>query len=153
MTNNPIEIIKADHATVEELFQEYEGLGDGAVATKRTLVDQIIEELTLHAEMEETLCYPAFQEAFNKEDDKMVEEAYVEHQGAKNILEELKTLDPEQPEFDANVKVLMEQIRHHVEEEESELLPKAEKELPEEELAAMGDAMMEFKESGSEMMV
>ncbi len=147
MTNNPVAIIKKDHKTVEGLFKEYEGLGDGAVATKRKVVDQIINELTIHAEMEELLCYPRFLEAFNKEDDKMVEEAYVEHAGAKKLLSDLKSLQPDQPEFDASVKVLMEQIRHHVEEEETELLPTVEKEIPEEELEAMGDEMIVFKEA------
>lgn len=147
MTHNPVAIIKKDHQLVEGLFKEYEGLGDDAVATKRKVVDQIIEELTNHAEMEETLCYPRFKEAFDKEDDKMVEEAYVEHAGAKNLLNDLKTLQPDQPEFDASVKVLMEQIRHHVEEEETELLPTVEKEVPEEELEAMGNEMAAFKES------
>lgn len=147
MTINPVAIIKQDHKTVEGLFKEYESLGDGAVATKRKVVDQIIEELTNHAEMEETLCYPRFKEVFNKEDDKMVEEAYVEHTGAKKLLSDLATLEPDQPEFDASVKVLMEQIRHHVEEEETELLPTVEKEMPEEELEIMGNEMIAFKES------
>lgn len=147
MTNDPVQIIKKDHKTVEGLFKEYEGLGDGAVATKRKVVDQIIEELTIHAEMEEQLCYPTFKEVFDKEDDKMVEEAYVEHAGAKKLLSDLISLQPEQPEFDASVKVLMEQIRHHVEEEETELLPTVEKEAPEEALEAMGNEMIAFKES------
>lgn len=149
MTNDPVAIIKNDHKTVEGLFKEYEGLGDGAHVTKRKVVDQIIEALTIHADMEETICYPRFLKAFNKEDDKMVEEAYVEHAGAKNLLANLRTLQPEEAEFDASVKVLMEQIRHHVKEEESELLPTVKKEVPEEELAAMGDKMLAFKEARS----
>jgi hemerythrin superfamily protein len=147
MENDPIAIIKEDHEKVEALFREYEELGDSAYATKRKIADQVIMELTAHAEMEETICYPAFKEAFTKEDDKMVDEAYVEHEGAKMLLAKLEGLDAEDPEFDASMKVLMEQIRHHVEEEEGELLPAVEEEVPEEELAAMGDAMMEFKES------
>lgn len=147
MQNDPISIIKQDHQTVEDLFQEYETLGDDALVTKRKLVDQIITELTLHSEMEETICYPRFEEVFNKEEDKMVEEAYVEHAGAKKLLDDLRKLEPDQPEFDASVQVLMEQIRHHVEEEETELLPAVEKEMPEEELEAMGDEMAAFKES------
>lgn len=147
MTNNPIAILKKDHKMVEGLFKEYEGLGDGAVATKRKVADQIIEELTVHAEMEETLCYPRFKEAFNKEDDKMVDEAYVEHAGAKKLLDDLKSLQPDQPEFDASVKVLMEQIRHHVKEEEHELFPAVEKEVPETELEVMGNQMISFKEA------
>jgi hemerythrin superfamily protein len=147
MTNNPIEIIKKDHKVVEELFKEYESLGDDAVSSKQKLVDQIIEELTNHAEMEETLCYPRFKEVFTKEEDKKVDEAYVEHKEAKRLLSDLEGLQPEQPEFDASVQVLMEQIRHHVKEEEEDLLPMVEKEVPEDELSEMGDKMIAFKES------
>ena len=149
MTNDPIAIIKDDHRAVEKLFKEYEKLGDGAVVHKRDIADQIIENLTIHAEMEEALCYPRFKEAFNNEDDKMVEEAYVEHEGAKNLLADLSALKADDPKFDASMQVLMEQIRHHVEEEEGELLPRAEKEVPEETLMAMGAEMMEFKKARS----
>lgn len=144
---DPIDIIKKDHRTVEALFKEYEGLGEKAYAHKRQVVDQIIKELTVHAEMEESLAYPRFKEIFNKEDDQMVEEAYVEHEGAKNLLADLVALEPENPEFDARVKVLMEQITHHVKEEEGELLPKAKQEVPEDVLAKMGEEMLAFKES------
>lgn len=147
MKNDPVEIIKTDHTEVEGLFAEYEALGDGAVATKQNTADQIIDALTIHAEMEETLCYPRFKDALTKEEDKLVAEAYVEHDGVKKLLTELKTLDPAVPEFDATMKVLMEQVRHHVKEEEGELLPVVEKEMKEEDLAAMGDEMLTFKES------
>lgn len=142
-----VAIIKKDHKVVEGLFKEYEGLGDGAVAKKRRVVDQIIEELTLHAEMEETFCYPRFKKAFNKEENNMLEEAYIEHRGAKKLLADLTTLEPDQPQFDASVNVLMEQVRHHVKEEEKELLPTVEKEMSEKELAAMTEEMVAFKES------
>ncbi len=147
MTHNPIEIIKEDHRTVDALFAQYEQLGDRAHATKRTIADQVIQELTVHAEMEEQLCYPAFKEAFNKEDDKMVDEAYVEHEGAKHLLEKLKVLQPEEPEFDATMAVLMEQIRHHVKEEEHDLLPRVKKEVSEDVLERMGAEMVVFKEA------
>lgn len=78
---------------------------------------------------------------------KLIEEAYVEHEGAKNLLTDLKGLDPEEAEFNARMKVLMEQVRHHVKEEEEEILPRARKEVPEVELEAMGDEMVVFKET------
>ncbi len=145
MQNDPIAIIKNDHKEVEALFKEYEDLGDTAAVSKRKTVDAIINLLSVHAEMEEAVCYPVFKDVFNKEDDKMVDEAYVEHAGAKRLLEDLKTLEPDQPEFDASVKVLMEQIRHHVKEEENELLPEVKKEVPEETLEVMGADMLAFK--------
>lgn len=145
MTNDPITIIKDDHRTVEELFKAYEELGDEAFVHKRDIADRIIENLTVHAEMEEAICYPRFKEALNDEDDKMIEEAYVEHAGAKDLLSDLSALKADDPKFDASMKVLMEQIRHHVEEEEDELLPKVKKEISEDVFKQMGDEMMEFK--------
>jgi hemerythrin superfamily protein len=147
MTNNPIEILKTDHQTVEELFAEFEELDAEARPQKREVVDRIIGELTLHAEMEETICYPSFKEVLDAEDIDLIDEAYVEHGSVKQLIEQLKVLDAEQPEFDANMEVLMEQVRHHVEEEEDELLPAVEEKMAEEELGAMGDAMIEFKET------
>jgi len=130
---------------VEALFKEYEGLGEQATESKRRIADQIIEMLTVHAEMEETLCYPRFKDAFNQGDDVMVEEALVEHEGAKRVMSEIKVLEADTPEFAAHMKVLMEEIKHHVKEEEGRLLPKAEKEISEDERAAMGEEMAEFK--------
>jgi hemerythrin-like domain-containing protein len=147
MTHNPITIIKDDHKRVSELFREYKKLGESAVVHKREIVDEIIKELTLHAEMEETICYPRFKEIFNKDGEKMVEEAIVEHQGVKTIMKDLKTLDPSDLEFDARTRVLIEQVEHHVDEEESRVLPEAEQKMSEDELDAMAHEMMEFKES------
>ncbi len=147
---DPIEIIKNDHRTVEALFSEYESLGDRAYEGKQRIVDQLIKELTLHAEMEETIAYPAFMEAFTKEDDKMVAEAYIEHTGAKRLMEDLQGLSPEDIEFDATVKVLKENIEHHVKEEEEELLPTAEKEVPEDVLEEIGKDMMAFKDAAAD---
>jgi hemerythrin-like domain-containing protein len=144
---NPIDIITSDHRKVEALFEEFEELGDTAFAHKRQIVDTIIKELEVHAEMEETLCYPKFQSKFAKEGDKLVEEAFAEHESAKIVLEELKSLDPEDAKFDAKVKVLKEQIEHHVAEEEGEILPKAQDEMSSEELETMAEEMMEFKGS------
>lgn len=142
---NPIEIIKRDHRKVEALFKEYEDLGDRAFETKRQVVEKITHELRLHAEMEEKIFYPKAMEAFVKEDDKMVEEAFVEHDVAKRLLEELSVTHPEDPQFDARVKVLNENIAHHVKEEEEELLPKAEKVMSEEALNQIGTEMQAFK--------
>lgn len=147
MTYNPSTILKTDHKMVDKLFKKYEELGNRALAAKRKLVDQLIEEITIHVDMEETLCYPRFKEILDKEEGKMVDEAYVEHAGVKKLLADLTTLEPDQAEFDASVKVLMEQIQHHVKEEEKNLLPSAEKKMSDKDLEAMGMEMMKFKES------
>lgn len=144
---DPVEIIRADHRKVEALFEEYEALGDDAYMNKAELVATIIEELERHAEMEETIAYPAFLEAFSDEDDKKVEEGYAEHDVIKNLMEELKTLDPEDPQFEAKVTVLDENVSHHVEEEEAVMLPKAEEEVPAEEMERIGQEMMAYKDA------
>lgn len=147
---NPIEIIKRDHRSVEALFKEYEDVDDKAYETKKELVEKISSELKIHTEMEEKLFYPKMEEVFANEGDKMVEEAYAEHDVAKRLIEELSVTHPEDPQFDAKVKVLNENIAHHVMEEEEELLPKAEKEMTEEMLNQIGEDMEAFKlENGS----
>jgi hemerythrin-like domain-containing protein len=145
--NDPFDIIKRDHETVEKLFSDYETLEEEATEERRPLVDKIIAELELHAEMEETLCYPHFKEALPPENLELIEEAYLEHQEAKTAIEQLKTLDETLPEFEEVVASLIEGVRHHVMEEEQELLPKVKERLLPEVLSAMGDDMITFKES------
>jgi hemerythrin-like domain-containing protein len=147
--NDPIKMIKDDHKKVKTLFGKYEELGDEAFKNKQSLALEIAAALTLHAEMEETLFYPKLKEMFTKEDGSLVEEAYAEHTVAKELIAEIESMDATDEQFDAKVKVLRENIEHHVKEEEDELLPKAEKELPEEELEAIGSEMESFKQSHS----
>lgn len=142
---NPIEIIKRDHKTVEELFKEYEGLAQDAYETKQQIVDKLSKEIRLHAFMEERIFYPKAKEVFTDEDDKMVEEAFTEHDVIKRLIEELSVTHPEDPQFDARVKVLNENITHHVMEEEQELLPKAETQMSEQLLNQLGEEMEAFK--------
>lgn len=147
---NPSEIIKQDHRKVEELFKEYEDAGERAFETKAKIVESIIRELRLHSEMEEILLYPRAEEALSKEDGKMVEEALAEHEVARRLLEELSVTHPEDPQFDARVKVLNENVAHHIMEEEQELLPRVEEKLDEEELNSIGEEMRAFKLENSE---
>lgn len=142
---NPMEIIKRDHRKVEGLFKEYEHLGEQAFETKAKIVENIIRELRLHAEMEEVLFYPRAEEALDKEDNKMIEEAYAEHDVAKRLLEELSVTHAEDPQFDARVKVLNENVAHHIMEEEQGLLPRVEEKVNQEDLNEMGEEMKAFK--------
>lgn len=144
---DPIKIIKSDHTMIEALFKKYEGLGDDAFKTKQATATEIIELLSMHAEMEEKLFYPKLEEKFNKEDEKMVEEAYTEHSVAKKLMADIESAQVDDPQFDARVKVLTEMVRHHVKEEEGELLPEAQKELTEEEQDELGKKMEDFKEN------
>ena len=142
---NPIEIIKRDHRNVEELFKEYEDVAPDAYDTKEKIVAKLSRELRLHADMEERIFYPKAKEVFASNDDKMVEEGFAEHDVVKRLIEELSVTHPEDPQFDARVKVLNENVAHHVMEEEQELLPKAESVMSEALLNQLGEEMEQFK--------
>ena len=108
-----IALLKSDHRKVEELFESFES-ARGA-ERKRKLVEQICLELTVHTLLEEEIFYPACKGAVEED---LLAEAYVEHDGAKVLIAELLAGAPDEEFYDAKVKVLSEQIEHHVEEEE-----------------------------------
>lgn len=144
---DPIELIKEDHRRVETLFEEYEAYGEDAYSERQALVNTIIEELEAHTEMEETIAYPVFRAALDADGDKRVEEAYAEHDVVKHLIEELKTLDPQDEQYAAKVTVLKENVAHHVEEEESDLLPAAEEAVSGEDMARIGEEMQAYKDA------
>lgn len=116
---NAIDLLIADHREVDDYFTTYEDLtGD---ADKKALVEKICLALKVHTQIEEELFYPPAREKTG--DDDLLDEAVVEHMGAKNLVAELEAMAPGQPLYDAKVKVLGEQVRHHVKEEEEELFP------------------------------
>ncbi|MEO7635010.1 MAG: hemerythrin domain-containing protein [Sphingomicrobium sp.] len=112
-----VALLKEDHRTVEDLFAQFEkASGDGR---KEKLAKQICLELTVHAQIEEEIFYPACE---GKVEEDMLKEAYVEHDGAKVLIAEIEDGSESSDEyFDAKVKVLQEQIEHHVEEEEKRM--------------------------------
>jgi len=121
-----IAILTADHKKVKALFKQYDDLKeDGGTEEKAALAAQICVELTVHAQAEEEIFYPAVRESI--EDDDLMDEAEVEHASAKDLIAQLGEADPEDDLFDAKVKVLGEYIDHHVKEEEGEMFPKAKK--------------------------
>lgn len=140
-----ITLLKKDHQTVEKLFKRFEKAGDNATVTKRKVVDDIIRELSIHAEIEEQIFYPAVRAAEVPEAEDMVLEALEEHGVAKWLLHELDGMDPEAERFDAKVTVLIENVRHHVEEEERELFPAVRSVLKRKALTDLGGAMDEAK--------
>ena len=115
-TQDAIALLKADHRAVEELFEKFEKAT--ASERKRKLADEICLELTVHAEIEEEIFYPACE---GKVDEDLLKESYVEHDGAKVLITEIMNGGPSDEFYDAKVKVLQEEIEHHVEEEEKRL--------------------------------
>ena len=111
-----VALLKDDHRTVEELFAQFEkASGEGR---KQKLATQICTELSIHAQIEEEIFYPACE---GKVDEDLLKEAFVEHDGAKVLIAEIIAGEPSDDFYDAKVKVLQEQIEHHVEEEEKRL--------------------------------
>ena len=119
-----IALLTDDHENVKAMFEQYEGLGDRAMASKKKLATQICTELTKHATAEEEIFYPAVRAA-GKDKEDLVDEATVEHASAKDLIAQIMEMDASEELFDAKVKVLGEMIEHHVKEEEEEMFPKA----------------------------
>src|SRR5687767_13691195 len=117
-----IKLLKSDHDEVEELFAQYEKQKNKNGGTKGDLIDKICTALTVHAQIEEEIFYPAVREAFPKLS-ALLEEANVEHGSAKDLIAQIEEGDAEDEHFDAMVTVLGEYIKHHVREEQNELFP------------------------------
>ena len=114
-------LLRADHKLVSSLFAEYEKTG--STVKKKKLVAQICTELTVHAQVEEEIFYPAVKQALNDHD--LVPEATVEHATLKDLMGQIEFREPDGEMFDAKVKVLSEYVKHHVKEEQDEISPKA----------------------------
>ncbi len=139
---NAFEILKKDHREVDALMAKLEK-ADGSAADKETF-EMLRESLTVHAEAEETILYPALEEFEETEEE--AEHSYDEHAEVKSMLAQMGELEPKSPEFQNLLAELKSNIQHHVREEEDELFPKGEKLLGEDELEEMGREIMEFKE-------
>lgn len=135
-----ITLLRQDHRTVEKLFKSYEKTGDKAHKTRRDLVDQMIEELSTHASIEEQLFYPRVRQEVPDAEDTVLE-GLEEHHIVKWTLSELEGLEPTNERFHPKVTVLMESVRHHVEEEESEMFPEVRKAMGRKALQELGDRL------------
>lgn len=139
-----IAMLVADHKKVKLLFKQFEKLkkDEGSDEEKAELVIQVCKELKVHAQLEEELFYPAVRKATHEDD--LMDEATVEHAAAKELIEQLESMDPGDDLYDAKVTVLGEQIEHHVKEEEGDMFPKAKKAKI--DMAALGARMMDRQE-------
>ena len=121
-TNSVITMLKADHKKVKALFGEYE---KAAPRKQQDIAKTAIQELEIHAGLEEGLIYPAIREGI--EDDMLMNEANEEHHLVHVLIAELKDLEPSDDTFKAKFTVLGELVKHHVKEEEAEMFPQAQK--------------------------
>jgi hemerythrin superfamily protein len=120
-SKNAITLLKEDHKKVKA-FKEYEGLGDKAYRSKEKLVSEICSDLLAHMVAEEKVFYPTVAPKI-KNGESLIDEGIVEHAAAKNLILKLKNMRPEDEFYDPTVKVLSEQIDHHVKEEENDIFP------------------------------
>jgi hemerythrin superfamily protein len=139
---NAIELLKADHKKVDLLFQKVEATEE---SEHKALFEKIREELEIHTHIEETIFYPKVKEEPELED--IVLEGIEEHHQAKIFLRELASLTEDSEKFEPKLKVLMEDIKHHVQEEEGEMFPKIEELFDESTLEELGAEMEEEKQS------
>lgn len=141
-TQDALRMLMDDHKKVKKMFDEFEKIKDKADdEQKQLLVETACAELTIHAQLEEEMFYPAARDAIEEMD--LLDEAEVEHASAKQLISELSTMQPGDDMYDAKFKVLGEYVKHHIEEEEKELFPLIKK--SELDLADMAEEMQERK--------
>ena len=120
-----IELLKEQHDKVKKAFKEFEKLEREDTETQQRLVQATCEDLKLHTTLEEELFYPAAREAIDDED--ILNEAQVEHETAKMLIEQLENMGPDDPNYHATFTVLGEYVMHHVKEGEGEMFPQVKK--------------------------
>jgi len=121
-----VSLLTSDHAEVRQMFEEYRQLLDDNAGDDRRgeLAGQICSALTVHAEIEEDVFYPALRERLD--DELLLDQAEVEHASVRDLVEQIESMEPDDALFDAKMLVLAEYVEHHVEEEENEIFPQAE---------------------------
>jgi hemerythrin-like domain-containing protein len=132
-------LLKRQHREVEKLFSQ--ALKTDDPRTRRNARDAILEALQRHTKIEEDVFYPAVREIGTKKAEEMVGEAFEEHHVVNLVLAELPKLDPDSDNFEAKMTVLKELIEHHVEEEEDEMFPMAERRLGNERMNELAEQM------------
>jgi hemerythrin-like domain-containing protein len=140
---NAFQLLKEDHQKVNGIFQQLEPTTERAEKTRTELFAKLSEELDVHARVEETIFYPAIKQA--AETREIVLEGFEEHHVVKLLLKELEAVPVDTEQWTAKLKVLQENVEHHVEEEEGEMFQKARQVLSEEEINRLGAQMEEEK--------
>lgn len=139
-----ITLLKQDHKTVNKLFKQFEQAKQPA--QQRKLAAKVIQELSIHAAIEEMVFYPAVRERVPSTEDTVLE-SLEEHHIVKWVLAELDDMKPDHERFKAKMTVLIENVRHHVEEEEQELFPEVRKAVGRKEMVELGAAMEQAKKT------
>ena len=140
---NAFQLLKEDHQKVSGIFQQLESTTERAEKTRTELFAKLNEELSIHAKIEEAIFYPSIKQA--AETREIVLEGFEEHHVVKMLLKELESLPVDTEQWTAKLKVLQENVEHHVEEEEGEMFQKARQVLSEDDIDRLGARMEEEK--------
>jgi iron-sulfur cluster repair protein YtfE (RIC family) len=140
---NAVVMLIEDHRRVQQLFQAFHAATDPS--EQQRIAEQVMQELEVHATIEEEIFYPALREQGDAQDKELVAEAYDEHAIAKHLIEQLRGMTTADPQFVTLFQQLQQDVEHHVQEEETEMLPKAEEELKS-RLDALGEEMLARKQ-------
>ncbi len=135
-----VALLRADHQEVSDLFDQFEKTR--SATKKKAIVDRICKAMTVHAQIEEEIFYPAVKAALK--DKEMIPEARVEHDSVKELIAQVQGVEPDGEMYDAKVKVMSEFIKHHVKEEQTEMFPKAKKSKL--DMVALGEQLAERKQ-------
>jgi hemerythrin-like domain-containing protein len=145
MSTDAITLLKADHKEVKQLFRQFESAGATATKRKGEIVSKIIELLTIHTYIENEVMYPEVRRLLPDVEEDVLE-SYEEHHVADVLCTELFAMNPDAERFDAKAMVLIESVRHHIEDEEGEWFPKVRAGVGRKQLAELGQRMLEAKE-------
>ncbi|HST84666.1 MAG TPA: hemerythrin domain-containing protein [Kineosporiaceae bacterium] len=146
MSTDAIVILKQDHKEIKSLFRKFQGAGEHATEVKGELVNRIIELLTVHTYIENEVMYPEVRKLVPELEDDVLE-SYEEHHVADVLCVELAALSPDAERFDAKATVLIENVTHHIDEEEQDWFPKVRESLGRKQLQELGSRMLELKKS------
>src|ERR1700761_1585147 len=145
MSTDAIVLLKADHKELKSLFKKFGQSGEDATKTKGDLVNSMIELLTVHTYIENEVMYPEVRRLLPELEDDILE-SYEEHHVADVLVMELFAMKPDAERFDAKTIVLIENVTHHIEEEEDEWFPKVRAGLGRKQLSDMGERLLAAKE-------
>ncbi|MDQ6933805.1 MAG: hemerythrin domain-containing protein [Actinomycetota bacterium] len=144
MSTDAIVLLKKDHQEVRKVFRDFEKAGENAHATKGRLVERMIELLTAHTYIENEVMYPRVRELLPELEDDVLE-SYEEHHVADVLVSELAAMKSDNERFTAKTTVLIENVRHHMEEEEDDWFPKVRAGLGRKQLQDIGAQLMAAK--------
>jgi hemerythrin-like domain-containing protein len=144
VSTDAIVLLKAEHKEIKSVFAKFEQAGENATKTKGELVTKMIELLTIHTYIENEIMYPEVRKLLPDLEDDILE-SYEEHHVADLLVMELVAMSPDAERFDAKTTVLIENVTHHIEEEEQDWFPKVRQGLGRKQLSEIGEQLLEAK--------